>query len=93
MGCGMCGAGVLGSLLFPLAVGALAVWVVVRLSSRAGAGRSPAPSTEAGAEEPTGADAPAGRAGRACPDRRCRHVNLPEARFCAQCGRPLPHRG
>ncbi len=26
---------------------------------------------------------------RACADPRCGRVNVPEARFCAQCGRPL----
>lgn len=25
-----------------------------------------------------------------CPDRKCRKINVPEARYCARCGQPLP---
>ena len=28
---------------------------------------------------------------RTCADPRCGRVNVPEARYCAQCGRPLGH--
>lgn len=32
------------------------------------------------------------RSGAPCPSVRCRHRNVPEARFCARCGQPLPPR-
>ncbi len=27
--------------------------------------------------------------GLVCPHKRCRHINLRDARFCSRCGRPL----
>ena len=90
----------IGSLIVVLLVTALAFVVIRLLVSLATAlghavGHlfSGGPGTDRGAAQPgtfaaASWQAGTGQAGK-CSNQQCRKINVPEARFCARCGRPL----